>query len=283
MAPHKASILSRRRVIVTGLAAACLIAAIASSQGGRRFGAMGPPGSPGYRDLAKDAISPPETEFHMGRMIYRTSGGGGSHGFWEPWWAIDYPEAEDHFLVALRRMTSIEVSQDSRHLEITNPRVFQYPWIWLQQPGRGYWNPNDQEAAALREYLLRGGFMVVDDFHARDWEIFEPSIKRVFPDRPIVAIPEGDSLMHTFFDLPQGQPLPGRRHLMWGDGRHPRMEGASQWRGIYDDDNRLMVAMNYNMDMGDSWEHADDPEYPMDFTGLGYRLGVNYIVYAMTH
>jgi len=264
------------------LAIVCLLTAVASSQG-RRYAAMGEPGTRGYRDLAKDAVSPPETEFHMGRMIYRTQGGGGSHGFWEPWWAIDYPEAEEHFLVALRRMTTVQVAEDSRHLDIINPRIFQYPWIWMQQPGRGRWNPNEQEAACLREYLLRGGFLLVDDFHARDWEIFEPGIKRVFPDRPIIAIPPGDSLMHTFFDLPQGQPIPGLRHLRWGDGRTPQMEGPSQWRGIYDDDNRLMVAMNYNMDMGDSWEHADDPTYPMDFTGLGYRLGVNYVIYAMTH
>ena len=239
----------------------------------------------GYRDLAQDAKSPPEAEFHLARMIYRTYGGGGSHGFYEPWWAIDYPLAEEHFLPALRRMTSLSVSEDSRHLEVTNDRVFQYPFLFMQQPGRGNWNPNSQEAACLREYLLRGGFLLVDDFHGdREWATFEPGMRRVFPDRPIVDIPATDSLLHVFFDLDQKIQIPGRRHVhSYGGQMTVNMQGPPQWRGIYDDQGRLMVAMNFNMDMGDSWEHADDPGYPGTMTAQGYRLGTNYILYAMTH
>ncbi len=239
----------------------------------------------GFRDLVADARLPPEAEFHLARMIYRTTGGGGSHGFREPWWAIDYPLAEEHFLPALRRMTTISVADDSRHLAVTSSRIFEYPFLFMQQPGRGYWDPNSEEAARLREYLLRGGFLLIDDFHGeRDWSIFEPAMKRVFPDRPIVEIPETDSLLHVFFDLDPKIQIPGKRHVRsWGSELAVQMQGPLHRRGIYDDDGRLMVAMNFNMDMGDSWEHADDPGYPGTMTAQGYRLGTNYIIYAMTH
>jgi Domain of unknown function (DUF4159) len=228
----------------------------------------------------------PEAEFHLARLIYRTRGGGGSHGLFEPWWAIDYPFAEEHFLPALRRMTQMSVADDSRHLDLMDDRIFDYPFLLMQQPGRGYWNPTEEEAARLREYLLRGGFLLVDDFHGDyDWAVFQNAIRRVFPDRPIVEIPENDSVMHVFFDIDQRTQIPGKRHLRYGSGGQVvvRMDGEPHWRGIYDDRGNLMVAMNFNMDMGDAWEHADDPDYPGPMTAFAYQLGVNYVIYAMTH
>jgi len=228
----------------------------------------------------------PDAEFQMARLIYKTHGGGGSHGYFQPWWAIDYPLAEEHFFPALRRMTNIQVADEERQLEATDDRIFDYPFLFMQQPGRGFWNPTPQEAGCLREYLLRGGFLLVDDFHGDyDWRVFEGSMRRVFPDRPIVNVPPDDMMMHVFFDLDQNTPIPGKRHLRRGpDGQiYVRMQGQPQWRGIYDDRGNLMVLMNFNMDMGDSWEHADDPEYPVPMTALGYKVGVNAIVYAMTH
>nr|NIW25059.1 DUF4159 domain-containing protein [Gammaproteobacteria bacterium] len=141
------------------------------------------------------------------------------------------------------------------------------------------------EAAQLREYLLRGGFLVVDDFHGEyEWSVFTESIFRVLPERQIVEIPETDPLLHILYDLDQRTQIPGHRHLRWGVGNvAARMQGPPHWRGIYDDDGRLMVAINFNMDMGDAWEHADDPTYPEPMTALAYRFGINYIIYAMTH
>ena len=229
---------------------------------------------------------PPEAEFQLTRMVYRTYGGGGSRGWFQPWWAIDYPLAEEHFLPALGRMTRLSVAADSRHLDITESRIFEYPFLWIQQPGRGDWNPTAVEAARLREYLLRGGFLIIDDFHGEyEWAVLEAAIRRVFPERQIEEIPAEDSVMHVFFDLNERAQIPGRRHLRRsGSGETvAQMQGPAHWRGIRDDDGRLMVVMNYNMDMGDAWEHADDPVYPLDMTGFAYRLGVNYAIYAMTH
>lgn len=267
---------TQRRKIALKTAAAglivCVLAGIASSQNGNRS-----------RDTHSET---PEAEFQMARVIYRTFGGAGSHGYIQPWWAIDYPFAEEHFLPALRRMTNLSVADDSIHLELTDDRIFNYPFLFLQQPGRGNWRPTSQEAARLREHLLRGGFLLVDDLHGEyDWSVFQSAIQRVFPDRPIVEIPEDDSLMHVFFGLDQRTQIPGQRHLRRGPGGQTvaQMEGPPHWRGIYDDRGRLMVAINFNMDMGDAWEHADDPYYPVPMTALAYRLGVNYVIYAMTH
>ena len=258
------------RKTAAAVLALCLLAGIASSQSQ-------------YRDTRGDG---PEAEFHMARMIYRTFGGGGSFGYRQPWWGIDYPMAEVHFLPALQRLTGISVAEDSRHLELIDDRLFQYPFLFAQQVGRGNWRPTAEEAERLREYLLRGGFLVVDDFHGPyDWAVFEAAMQKVLPDRPIVEIPNDDPLMHVFFDLGDRIQIPGRRHLRgsFGGETFASMLGPPHWRGIYDDKDRQMVAISFNIDMGDAWEHADDPVYPADMTGLAYRLGVNYVIYAMTH
>ena len=248
----------------------CLLAGIASSQTGNQS-----------RNTNADS---PEAEFHMARMIYKTIGGAGSHGIIQPWWAVDYPFAEEHFLEALRRLTKLSVAQDSRHLAATDDRLFDYPFLFLQQPA--HWNPTNQEAERLREYLLRGGFLLVDDFHGEyEWSVFQEAIGRVLPGWPIVEIADDDPLMHVFYDLHDRLQIPGLRHLRMGLGGQivAQMEGPPHWRGIYDDHGRLIVAMNFNMDMGDAWEHADTPYYPAPMTGQAYRLGVNYVIYAMTH
>lgn len=230
--------------------------------------------------------SAPEVEFQLARVKYATIGGGGSRGYFEPWWAIDYPLAEQHFMAALRRLTRVSSATDSVQLELSDERIFNYPFLFLQQPGRGNWRPTDQDAANLREHLLRGGFLLVDDFHGEyDWAVFQAAMQKVFPDRPIVDIPPDDALMSIVFAIDQSVSLPGKRHLRMGsDGKVvARMQGPPHWRGVYDDSGRVMVAINFNNDMGDAWEHEDDPEYPLPMTAAAYKLGTNYVIYSMTH
>src|SRR5215470_5868824 len=170
----------------------------------------------------------PEAEFHLARMIYRTNRRAGSHGYIQPMWAVDYPLSDAHFLRTLERYTMIQVAEDSRHLQLTDNRLFDYPYLWLQQPAAGGWNPTREEAQSLREYLLRGGFMMVDDFHGEyEWEYFEAVMKRVFPEKQFVDVPMSDSVMHIFFDIDQNVQIPGDRHLMFGGP--PRMEGPPHW------------------------------------------------------
>jgi len=139
------------------------------------------------------------------------------------------------------------------------------------------------QAKRLREYLLRGGFLMCDDFWGtRDWEIFDESMKRVFPDRPIVDIPDNDPIFHTVYDLNDRYQVPGEWAVRTGVPY--RNDGyQAHWRGIYDDKGRVMVALAFNSDVGDSWEWADFPGYPEQYSALGVRIGVNYIIYSMTH
>ncbi len=252
-----------RRVVVAIVI--CLVGTLASAQ---------------FRRAPPEPVGgPPEAEFHMARLAYYAPGCAGSRGYCNPWWAIDYPQAEAHFLPAVTRMTRIEVAPNSRHLTLADDGLFDYPWLFLQQAGRGDWAPQGEELARLREYLERGGFLVVDDFHGEyEWAAFREAIVAVLPGRPIVDIPDGDMLHSILFDLDKRTQIPGERHLGW-----QQMEGPPHWRGIYDDRGRLMVAMNHNIDMGDAWEHADDAHYPAPMTATAYRFGVNYVIYAMTH
>jgi hypothetical protein len=122
---------------------------------------------------------------------------------------------------------------------------------------------------------------MADDLHGTvEWQVFEQSMKRVFPDRAIVEIPDSDPIFHTVYDLDDRYQIVGHDHLWEGH----KLDGyVARWRGIYDDKGRLMVAISANSDIGDSWEWTDAPEYPERYSALGIRLGVNYIVYAMTH
>jgi hypothetical protein len=253
----------RAKTLTVGLFA-CLLAGIASGQFRRQ--APEPKGGP------------PEAEFHMARLAYSAYGCAGSRGWCNPWWAIDYPLAEAHFLPAVTRLTRVEAAPDSRHVTLADDNVFDYPWLFLQQPGQGEWLPQGAELERMREYLQRGGFLVVDDFHGEyEWQTFQEAMRNVFPTRPIVDIPDDDMLMSIVFELDERTQIPGERHL------YGRMAGPPHWRGIYDDDGRLMVAINHNIDMGDAWEHADDAHYPAPMTATAYRFGVNYVIYAMTH
>jgi hypothetical protein len=170
---------------------------------------------------------------------------------------------------------------DSIGLRPVDTELFDYPFLYAVEVG--HWELSDADAAALRQYLLRGGFLMVDDFHgSREWEVFMESLRRVFPERPVVDIDSAHEVFHVLYDLDQRVQIPGIAALSRGvtseqDGQIPR------WRGVFDDQGRLMVAINHNMDLGDAWELADEPYYPQPLTALAYRFAINYILYAMSH
>ena len=255
----------KRKVFGLKYWSACAFALLALTAAGDEFG------------YAPDQ---PTSEFHFVRMVYR-DGGGYSRGYGDGSWTVDYPEAEIHFHLGVSRLTKVDIGEQARMLRVTDNAIFDYPWIYAVEVGR--WSLDDVEAARLREYLLRGGFLMTDDFHGTyQWEGFVESMRRVFPDRPIVEIEQTDEVWHVLYDLDNKIQVPGIAALMRGvsyeqDGVTPH------WRGIYDDDGRLMVAINFNMDLGDAWEHADDPGYPEPMTTLAYRFAVNYVVYSLTH
>jgi hypothetical protein len=195
-------------------------------------------------------------------------------------WTQDFPRADRHFAQAMRRLTRIHVRSVEQPVNLDEGDAYDWPWLYAVQVGE--WGLTGQQAQTLREYLLRGGFFMADDFHgAAEWGEFESRIRRAFPERPIVDIPDDDPIFHTVYDVTDRYQVPGQAHLRVGykyaDGK------GAHWRGIYDDKGRVMVAISFNSDLGDAWEWADDPWYPAKFSDLAIRLGVNYVVYAMTH
>jgi hypothetical protein len=198
-------------------------------------------------------------------------------------WTQDYPRADRHFSLALRRLSRIEVRSVEQPIMLEDgDEAYNWPWLYAVQVGE--WGFNQDEAAVMREYLLRGGFFMADDFHGiYEWQEFEKRIHYVFPDRPIVDIPDNDPIFHTVYDINDRLQVPGQAHLRMGYKSNGPDSIGAHWRGIYDDKGRIMVAISYNSDLGDAWEWADDPYYPEKFSGLAIRLGVNYVTYAMTH
>ncbi|HXC58618.1 MAG TPA: DUF4159 domain-containing protein [Steroidobacteraceae bacterium] len=233
-------------------------------------------------EVSRADVTPAPAEFHFARMIYVDYSGArgfGRGGFGRGWWRQDWPEAEEHFTENLKRLTRVNTGE-SVTIDLTDEHLFDYPWLYATQVG--YWDLSDEECARLREYLLRGGFLMADDFwNQGEMEVFAATMARVFPDRQMVDLPAQDAVLHVVFSVNEFTQIPGLRHLRGGgqviDLPPPR------WLGIYDDSGRLMVGINYNQDVGDSWEEANTPDYPEPMTALGYRFGINYIVYAMTH
>ncbi len=197
-------------------------------------------------------------------------------------WTQDFPRADRHFSAALRRLTRIQTRSVEQCVNLDEGDAYDWPWLYAVQVGE--WGLTRAQGAELREYLLRGGFFVADDFHGTyEWQMFEQRIKYVFPDRPIVDIPDADPIFHSVYDLDKRIQVPGSAHL--GQGCKSCNQGGygAHWRGIYDDKGRVMVAISYNSDIGDAWEYADDAMYPAKFADMAMRLGVNYVIYSMTH
>jgi hypothetical protein len=200
---------------------------------------------------------------------------------------MDWPDAEQHFTKGVERLTRIGVGEPL-HFRIGDERLMDHPWVYATQVG--WWDLSEAETTRLREYLLKGGFLLVDDFYGPEqWEVFQRTMARVFPDQAIIEIPEDDPMMHVLYNiyLKDREFIPGSRHLRRGAGGHLSIEPPPGtmpgWRAMYDAKNRMVVAIPYNMDVADAWEFADWPEYPESKTTLAYRYGINSIVYAMTH
>jgi hypothetical protein len=206
--------------------------------------------------------------------------------FQGPWqkglslWTQDYPKADRALSAAVGRLTRVDARSVEQPVNLDDgDEVYNWPWLYAVQVGE--WGLTEAQCKKLRDYLLRGGFFMADDFHGSEEQAyFEKTMKMVFPDRPIVDIPNDDPIFHTVFDLDERYQVPGAEHLSTGYKKDGRI---ARWRGIYDDKGHIMVAISQNSDLGDSWEWLNNPRYPLRFSDLGIRIGVNYVVYAMTH
>lgn len=209
------------------------------------------------------------------------------------WWT-DFPDSDLNLSYRLQQMTSIKVDPNGRVLDLTDPELFGYPWIYMVEPGSLYLR--DEEVPLLRKYLLNGGVLMADDFWGeRQWEVFHREIKRVLPDREFVELPMTNDLFHCVFDLK------GSKNRLqtpnYGQGINHQYDGIS-WenhdgeeckemhvRAIYDDKGRILVIATHNCDNGDGWEREGENDYFFrEFSEKrAYPLGINIIFHLMTH
>ena len=281
----------RRFLIVVALAFGMTVAgAVAQFRGGGRgrrsiFTGEGPidrgdvPTWPVEKGFEKDL-------FTFARIRYRSTYERQSLA-----WYTDYPDADLNLSYRLQQFTSLKVNPEPKLVELTDPELFDYPWVFMS--GVGNIVVNDEEAAALRKYLLNGGFLMVDDFWGDEqWDSFYTAIKQVFPDREPEDVPRSHRIFHCLFDIPDDRPLQTTNvgfAMRWRDtGR--TWEGGDDtkqvhFRAIYDAKGRMMAFICHNTDTGDGWEEeGTDPWYFQQFAeNKCYPLAFNIIYYAMTH
>ena len=225
-----------------------------------------------------------KTEWTRARLRYNDYRGFGRRRFGGGAWTTDYPRSDRHLLEGVRRLTRIDTRSVEQVVDLDGADDI-YNWPMLYAVEVGQWGLSDAQAAQLRDFINRGGFFMVDDFHGDiEWEIFYESFQKVFPDRQIVEIENADPIFHTLYDLSDRFQVPGVAALSRGLTYERGLDGKTpHWRGVYDDKKRLVAVICHNMDLGDAWEHSDDPWYPADPALLAYRIGMNYFVYDMTH
>ena len=226
-------------------------------------------------------IPPPSEwhEFYFTRAAY--SSGRGGWGRRRDAWATDYPKADRQFLTVLQRLTNLDAFSDQNAVWLTNENIRRYPFLYALEVG--YMNLSEAEVEGLREYLTAGGFLMIDDFWGSyEWDVFEWNIKRVFPNLPIIELDTEHPVFNTFYDIDEILQVPAYGRY-WGGATWERDGYTPHVRGIEDENGRLMVVINWNTDLGDAWEWAEQPDYPLQYSTFAFQMGVNMIVYAMSH
>jgi hypothetical protein len=252
----------------------------------READTSGAPTWPIDGDFKKDTFTFARIQYTPDYVTYGRGSGPAEDRF-----LIDFPLSDLDLSYRLHQMTSLNVDPDGRVVKIADKELFDYPFLYVVEPGRGVFK--DEELPIMRKYLLNGGFMVFDDFWGdREWEAFAKEMERLFPERQypkqkVVDLPLEHAVFHSVFDLKEKPQVPGIPHFVkWGRTHERGAEGEEvHFRGIFDDKGRLMVMICHNTDLGDGWEReGENEEYFRQFSEpKAFPMGINIIVYAMTH
>lgn len=224
----------------------------------------------GFRPSAMAVNVPYNGQFTFTRVRY----GGGMWGRgWSSAWNHDYPQADVHLPLILDALTALRPNlHASNVLDLEDPEIFRNPVLYMWEPG--FWNVTDAGAEQLRKYLLKGGFIMFDDFEAGQWTNFERQFLRVLPDAQFIPLDGAHPVFHAFFELPVVN-LP-----------HPTANVRPAYFGVFEDNDpakRMLALVNYNNDIAEYWEWSGTGYFPVDTTNDAYKLGVNYFIYAMLH
>ncbi|HUG18877.1 MAG TPA: DUF4159 domain-containing protein [Planctomycetaceae bacterium] len=292
--------LSRKIIVMLGLLASAVLIAEAAFVQFQPTPGFGPsfgrdPGfSGGYRGRGRMRVDPtniPKNDweidetfehdaFRFARVRYSSRYDRG----WGGKWAVDFPDSDLNLPYRLKQLTSMEVHPQSVIVELTDPNLGDYPFLYIVEPGDMFLM--EEEVEGLRRYLLNGGFLMVDDFWGEDeWYTFYEQIKRVFPDREPEELPLEHEIFHIVYDLKEKPMIVSIGH--WGRGHRTERYDAQEahYKGIFDDKGRMMVIICHNTDLGDGWEEEGvDPGYFKECSErFAYPMGINIITYAMTH
>jgi hypothetical protein len=235
------------------------------------------------------------TDFQWVRGRYTNHGGRGGFGMRRGggWWDTDFPDSDENFLRGVQRYTNVDTNpKNYTFVELTDPKLFENIFLymnWKRVPiGYSTSGPNFTvpEVEALREFMLRGGFVLVDDFWGQPHldDMFA-EIAKIFPDREVVRLEPDHEVFHIFFDIDEVAQVPGRM-VTWDYGGYLSKDDPQYPPAVYavlDDEGRVMLAANYNTDLGDGWEHTFYAGYPTQSTNDAYKIGINYLIYAFSH
>ena len=254
-----------------------VVASVAVAQWGRRRrGWRAERAAPAFPTWELDKELPDDV-FTFTRLRYSSWSRGG--------WSTDYPDAEVNLSFRLQQLTSMKVHPKGKVIDITDEELRGEPFVYMVEPGG--LELSDAEATSLRNYLLGGGFMMVDDFWGEDeWANFRDQMKRVFPDRPIEDLDISHPIFHAVFDVQEKPQIPNIHHWLSTGTTSERHDSEQvHYRAIFDDKRRMMMIICHNTDLGDGWEReGEDPSYFKEFAEKkAYPLGINIIFYAMTH
>jgi len=213
--------------------------------------------------------------FYWTRAAYSDRGYGYRGGRWQ----IDYPKSDQQFLIVIKRLMRLNAYDWENPVGLWDPDLRKYPLIYMLEVGDMYLT--EEEVVGLRGYMDAGGFVIVDDFWGpRALDNFLWNMRRVFPDKTIVDIGLDHPIYSAYYKIEEVIQVPAIGNTV----RRTECNGCyPQVKGMYDDDGRLMMMINFNTDLGDAWEWAEQPSYPLEFSTYAYQMGANMIVYAMTH
>lgn len=236
--------------------------------------------SPRLPEFLERAPSSNAPEFSFVRLRYDGFGGGYRR---RGMWATDWPKADHQFIQGLRgwARSLLDIGNEPLVIPPLAPKLFEYPFVYAVEPG--FMNLSDEDAARMREYLDRGGLWMLDDFWGEyEWENVQLQLRKVYPDRQIQELSLDHPIFHCYFDITEVVQVPNVGYV---ETHETSEKGGTvpHFNGILDDEGRVKVFIARNMDNGDAWEWIDEPQYPLKFGLAAYRLGMNVIVYAMTH
>jgi len=229
-----------------------------------------------------EATGPSFGEFTFIRTIYDSHSGG--YGYRRrSMWATDYPEADNNLIVGLREWagTNLKIAPRPEQIAIMDDRIFDYPMIYFVEPG--FLELSDEQAARLREYVARGGFMFFDDFWGvYEIENLETQLHKVWPNRQIKELPLSHPIFHSYLDIDEILQVPNIYNAIRGETSEKG--GTVPHRmGVADENGRLVCFISFNTDMGDAFEWINDPRYPAKYGLHAYKSAINVIIYAMSH